>query len=240
MQVDKTHSVGRKEYDELVHQVFRVLEMFRQLSRQCVARSSLTKGLQSLSTDLPETFMKSPESYYAYSYPETSNTQFSSSPSNTPEYFFAFLLPKQEDFGSAYRSPQPPPPENVGKVIVPSRTGQMEIYPGQPITLEVLKPGVVSLVDGKSTTRYFVTGGFAFIHGHCVDVATDEAIPLDHIDPAEVHKGLKESTQKLRSASTDLEKAEDQIGVDVHHALNAALQELIQEQGRSTSVVVHK
>ncbi|KAI3950631.1 hypothetical protein MKW92_006679 [Papaver armeniacum] len=195
--------------------------MFRQLSRQCVARSSLTKGFRSLSTDLQETFMKSPESYYAYSYPETSNTRFSSSPSNTPEFFFAFLLLKQEGFGSAYRSPQPPPPENVGKVRVPSRTGQMEIYPGQPNTLEVLKPGVVSLVDGKSTTRYFIT-----------DVATDEAIPLDYIDPAEVHKGLKESTQKLRSASTDLEKAEAQIGVDVLNSLNAALHELLQEEGK--------
>ncbi|KAI3954532.1 hypothetical protein MKW92_033546 [Papaver armeniacum] len=200
--------------------------MFRQLSRHCVARSSLTK----------ETFMKSPESYYAYSYPETSNTQFSSSPSNTPEFFFAFPLPKQEGFGLAYRSPQPPPPENLGKVRVPSRTGHMEIYPDNRIPRSAQTLGCLT---GLST-RYFITGGFAFIHGHCVDVATDEAIPLDHIDPAEVHKGLKESTQKLRSASTDLEKAEAQIGVDVHNSLNAALQELLQEEGRSTSVVVLK
>ena len=48
-------------------------------------------------------------------------------------------------------------------------------------------------------------------------------MPIDHIDPSLVQKGLAEYTQQLNSATTDLEKAEAQIGVDVHSALNAAL-----------------
>ncbi|KAI3832423.1 hypothetical protein MKX03_020657 [Papaver bracteatum] len=214
--------------------------MFRQISRQYVARSSLINGFRSLSTDLRagntghQTFMESPETYYPCSDPETSNTQFSSSSSNPTKFFFSFLLP-HKGFVTAHNSPQLP--EDVCRVIVPARTSQMQIYPGQSTTLVVLKPGVVSLIDEKSTTKYFTTGGFAFIHGHLVDIATDEAIPLDHIDPAEVHKGLKESTLKLGSSPTDLEKAEAQIGVDVHNALNAALQELLQKEGRSTEYI---
>ncbi|KAK5786799.1 hypothetical protein PVK06_024768 [Gossypium arboreum] len=36
-------------------------------------------------------------------------------------------------------------------------------------------------------------------------------------------KGLADFTQKLSSATTELEKAEAQIGIDVHGALNSAL-----------------
>ncbi|KAH9733546.1 ATP synthase subunit delta [Citrus sinensis] len=39
----------------------------------------------------------------------------------------------------------------------------------------------------------------------------------------EGNEGLAEFTQKLSLASTNLEKAEAQIGVDVHVALNSAL-----------------
>ncbi|KAF9614728.1 hypothetical protein IFM89_020561, partial [Coptis chinensis] len=42
-----------------------------------------------------------------------------------------------------------------------------------------------------------------------------ELVPLDQIDTSQVQKGLAEFNQKLSSASTDLEKAEAQIGVDV-------------------------
>ncbi|GJV39073.1 ATP synthase subunit delta', mitochondrial-like protein [Tanacetum coccineum] len=51
----------------------------------------------------------------------------------------------------------------------------------------------------------------------------DQAIPLDRIDPSQVLEALNEFTQKLTSASTDLDKAEAEIRVDVHSALNYAL-----------------
>ncbi|GMH00653.1 hypothetical protein Nepgr_002492 [Nepenthes gracilis] len=50
-----------------------------------------------------------------------------------------------------------------------------------------------------------------------------EAVPVDRIDSSLVQKGAMEFTQKLSSASTDYEKAEAQIGVDVYSALNSAL-----------------
>ncbi|KAI3875183.1 hypothetical protein MKX03_032987 [Papaver bracteatum] len=112
------------------------------------------------------------------------------------------------------------------QVIVTTETGRVSILPGHPATRLALKPGVVSLVNGNHTTKYFVSSGFAFIHGHSrVDIATDhEAIPLDHFDLAEIQKGLAEFTLKLSSASTDMEKAEALIGLEVNSALNAALQ----------------
>ncbi|KDP28899.1 hypothetical protein JCGZ_14670 [Jatropha curcas] len=109
-------------------------------------------------------------------------------------------------------------------VIIPATTGQMGVLPGHVSTIAELKPGVLSVHEGNEVTKYFVSSGFAFIHANSfADIIAVEAVPVDQIDANQVQKGLAEFTQKLSSASTDLEKAEAQIGVDVHSALNAAL-----------------
>lgn len=112
----------------------------------------------------------------------------------------------------------------VDMVIVPATTGQMGILPGHVPTIAELKPGLMSVHEGNDVKKYFVSSGFAFVHANSyADIVAVEAVPLDQIDSNQVQKGLAEFTQKLSSASTDLEKAEAQIGVDVHSALNSAL-----------------
>lgn len=112
----------------------------------------------------------------------------------------------------------------VDMVIIPANTGQMGVLPGHVATVAELKPGIMSVHEGNDVTKYFLSGGFAFIHANSIaDIIAVEAVPLDRIDANLVQKGLTEFTQKLNSASTDIEKAEAQIGVDVHSALNSAL-----------------
>ncbi|CAI0539226.1 unnamed protein product [Linum tenue] len=109
-------------------------------------------------------------------------------------------------------------------IIVPATTGQMGVLPGHVPTIAELKPGVMSVHEGNDVSKYFVSSGFAFIHANSVaDVIAVEAVPVDHLDSNLVQKGLADFTQKLGSASTDLEKAEAQIGVDVYSAMNSAL-----------------
>lgn len=109
-------------------------------------------------------------------------------------------------------------------VMVPATTGQMGVLPGHVPTIAELKPGVLSVHEGSDVTKYFVSSGFAFIHANSVaDIVVVEAVPIDQIDASLVQKGLAEFTQKLSSATTDLEKAGAQIGVDVHSALNSAI-----------------
>ncbi|XP_051143513.1 ATP synthase subunit delta', mitochondrial [Andrographis paniculata] len=146
---------------------------------------------------------------------------------------------------SAYMAPRPPTPstipskltvnlvlpyesalsaKEVDMVIVPATTGQMGVLPGHVATIAELKPGVLSVHDGNDVTKYFISSGFAFVHANSIaDIVAIEATPLDHIDPALAQKGLADFQQKLSSATTDQEKAEAQIGVDVHSALTAAL-----------------
>ncbi|KAH7549720.1 hypothetical protein JRO89_XS13G0072500 [Xanthoceras sorbifolium] len=113
---------------------------------------------------------------------------------------------------------------NVDMVIIPATTGQMGVLPGHVPTIAELKPGVLSVHEGNDVKKYFLSSGFAFIHANSVaDIIAVEAVPVDRIDSSLVQKGLAEFTQKLSSATTDLEKAEAQIGVDIHSALNFAL-----------------
>lgn len=114
--------------------------------------------------------------------------------------------------------------QQVDMVIIPASTGQMGVLPGHVATIAELKPGILSVHEGNDVTKYFVSSGFAFIHANSfADIIAVEAVPIDRIDASLVQKGLSEFTQKLNSASTDLEKAEAQIGVDLHSALNGAL-----------------
>ncbi|KAL3337891.1 hypothetical protein AABB24_030179 [Solanum stoloniferum] len=114
--------------------------------------------------------------------------------------------------------------KEVDMVIIPATTGQMGVLPGHVATIAELKPGILSVHEGNDVNKYFVSGGFAFVHANSfADIIAIEAVPLDRIDPNLVQKGLTDFTQKLNTASTDVEKAEAQIGVDVHSALNAAL-----------------
>jgi F-type H+-transporting ATPase subunit delta len=112
----------------------------------------------------------------------------------------------------------------VDMVIIPATTGQLGVLPGHVATIAELKPGVLSVHEGNDVSKYFISSGFAFIHANSyADIIAIEAVPIDRIDPSLVQKGLAEFTQKLSSASTDLEKAEAQIGVELHSALNFAL-----------------
>ncbi|XP_052170473.1 ATP synthase subunit delta', mitochondrial-like [Diospyros lotus] len=145
----------------------------------------------------------------------------------------------------AYMTPRPPTPSSipskltvnfvlpyaselsakeVDMVIIPATTGHMGVLPGHVATIAELKPGVMSVHEGNEVKKYFVSSGFAFIHANSyADIMAVEAVPVDQIDASLVQKGLAEFTQKLSSATTDLEKAEAQIGVDIHSALNSAL-----------------
>ncbi|CAH9097207.1 unnamed protein product [Cuscuta epithymum] len=125
-----------------------------------------------------------------------------------------FILPYASEFSN----------NEVDMVIVSTTTGELGILPGHVATIAELKPGVMSVHEGNDVMKYFVSGGFAFVHSNSVtDIMALEAVPIEKIDPDIVEKGLAELKQKLSSASTELQKAEAQIGVDVLTALNFAV-----------------
>lgn len=198
--------------------------MFRHFTTRILSRSTVARS-RPFSTDLAaapaadETFVEGWKKVIPNIEPPKTPTAFMTprppTPSSIPSKLTVnFVLPYASELST----------KEVDMVIIPASTGQMGVLPGHVATISELKPGVMSVHEGNEVTKYFVSSGFAFIHANSyADIIAIEAMPIDRIDPALVQKGLTEFTQKLNSATTDLEKAEAQIGVDVHSALNSAL-----------------
>ncbi|KAF3628246.1 ATP synthase subunit delta', mitochondrial [Capsicum annuum] len=198
--------------------------MFRQGSR-FLSRASTMRWCRPFSTDLPaeaaadsnfvEAWRKAIPNVEPPITPSSFMATRPATPSSIPSKLTVnFALPYSSELSG----------KEVDMVIIPATTGQMGVLPGHVATIAELKPGVLSVHEGNDISKYFVSGGFAFVHANSVaDIIAVEAVPLDRIDPNLVQKGLTDFTQKLSTASTDVEKAEAQTGVDVHSALNAAL-----------------
>ncbi|KAE8672172.1 metacaspase-1-like [Hibiscus syriacus] len=67
------------------------------------------------------------------------------------------------------------------------------------------------------------TGQMGVLPGHVATIAELAWLPHSIESMLILFRKLAEFTQKLSSATTDFEKAEAQIGIDVHSALNSAL-----------------
>lgn len=113
--------------------------------------------------------------------------------------------------------------------LLPAVTGDFGVMPGHVPTMAQLRPGVVSVHTelDKEIKKYFVSGGFAFVHADSTtDVCVVEAVELEHLDKDAVKAGLAEYTAKLgaiQAKGDDYEIAAAQIGVDVYSAMDAAL-----------------
>ncbi|KAH8513977.1 hypothetical protein Peur_057642 [Populus x canadensis] len=205
--------------------------MLRQASRLLTRSIATTQqpirvmGARPMSTNLPDTPVQ--DSAFIESWKKVSPNI---DPPKTPSAFMKprpptpstipskitvnFVLPYASELTS----------KEVDMVIIPATTGQMGVLPGHVPTIAELKPGVLSVHEGNDVKKYFLSSGFVFVHANSVaDIVVVEAVPIDHIDQNLVQKGLADFTQKLSSATTELEKAEAQIGIDVHSALNSAL-----------------
>lgn len=202
--------------------------MFRQASRLLAGSVRLSRRPFSTATEVPAAatttnmdsgFMESWKKVIPNIDPPKTPSHFMNprpaTPSSIPSKITVnFVLPYASELSA----------KEVDMVIIPATTGQMGVLPGHVPTIAELKPGILSVHEGNDVTKYFLSSGFAFIHANSVaDVIAVEAVPVDHIDPSLVQKGLTDFTQKLSSATTELDKAEAQIGVDIHSALNSAL-----------------
>jgi len=113
---------------------------------------------------------------------------------------------------------------NVKQVDVPSFSGAFGILPNHVPTLAVLKPGILSVVEGdNSVKKFFVSSGSITVNDDSsVQILAEEAVPVDMIDGSAAQQELSAAQQELSRASGEKEKAEAQIAVEVAEALVAA------------------
>lgn len=110
---------------------------------------------------------------------------------------------------------------NVKQVDVPSFSGSFGIMPNHVPTLAVLKPGVVSVFEADGTKKeIFVSSGTVTINDDSsVQVLAEEACLLADLDKNACQDVLNKAQSQLASATTDKEKAEAEIAIEVGQEL---------------------
>ncbi|KAL6422089.1 hypothetical protein ACFW04_010861 [Cataglyphis niger] len=114
----------------------------------------------------------------------------------------------------------------IRQVDVPSFSGAFGILPKHVPTLAVLKPGVVTVYEeGSSVKKIFVSSGTVTINeDNSVQILAEEAHPVEDLDSSAARDILSKAQQQLSSATSEKDKAEAAIAVEVGEALVQATQ----------------
>ncbi len=114
-------------------------------------------------------------------------------------------------------------------VTIPAVSGVMGILGDHAPTIAQLRPGVVT-VHGNDiadvTHKYFISGGFAEVKADSTaNVQAIEAVKFEDLDAGQARKQLDEANAALLKASTEAEKAQVQIAIEVSEAVLQALEQ---------------
>ncbi|XP_061593017.1 ATP synthase subunit delta, mitochondrial [Cololabis saira] len=129
---------------------------------------------------------------------------------------FTFASPTQVFFKEA----------SVKQVDVPTLTGAFGILPAHVPTLQVLRPGIVTVLnDDGSAAKYFVSSGSITVNADSsVQLLAEEAVPLDQLDAAAAKANLEKAQSEMARASDEAARAEVQICIEANEAIVKALE----------------
>nr|XP_020467879.1 ATP synthase subunit delta, mitochondrial isoform X1 [Monopterus albus]XP_020467880.1 ATP synthase subunit delta, mitochondrial isoform X1 [Monopterus albus] len=129
---------------------------------------------------------------------------------------FTFASPTQVFFKEA----------SVRQVDVPTLTGAFGILPAHVPTLQVLRPGVVTIFnDDGSSAKYFVSSGSVTVNtDSSVQLLAEEAVPLDQLDITAAKANLEKAQSDLAGISDEAARAEVLISIEANEAIVKALE----------------
>ena len=113
----------------------------------------------------------------------------------------------------------------VKQVNLPGASGDLGILADHVPIMEQLKPGVVEIIGESSSSKYFIAGGFAFMHPNSkLNVVASEAFQLEDFDIKAAEKSLVEA--RKNSESSDLQvSVTGKVQLEVLETLVASLKD---------------
>jgi F-type H+-transporting ATPase subunit epsilon len=85
-------------------------------------------------------------------------------------------------------------------VVLPTKSGQVDILPGHIPLTTLLVPGEVVVTLGGKVENLVIDKGFARILGDTVSILTEAAIDTDNIDLGKVEEAEKRAAAALEAA----------------------------------------
>jgi F-type H+-transporting ATPase subunit epsilon len=125
---------------------------------------------------------------------------------------FALVSPEREVFHG-----------EVDHVVVPGSEGEFGVSPHHAPVMAVIKPGALRIIDGTTTRKIFVNGGFADVTPEGLTVLAEDAIDLAEVDPAKLEEELKDAREDLGDANGDAVRVQARRVLDRLEAMKAAM-----------------
>jgi len=112
----------------------------------------------------------------------------------------------------------------VQQVTVPGSEGEFTVFAGHAPVVAILRPGVVTLIDGNGKEeKLFVRGGFAEATPEGLKVLAEQAVPLAELDQAALAQEIKNAEEDVADARDDKIRARAQERLDHLRQLQASL-----------------
>lgn len=113
----------------------------------------------------------------------------------------------------------------VDMVVVPGGEGNFGVLAGHAPMITTVRPGVIDVYDGdRVTNRIFVAGGFAEVTELRCTVLAEEAVAVDDIERTVVEQQVKDLSEDIADAKTDIERAALEARLAVARAKVEAVQ----------------
>lgn len=94
--------------------------------------------------------------------------------------------------------------EDVEMVVIPGTEGDFGVLVDHQPMISSVRPGILEVhAEGAEVRRIFVNGGFAEVTGDRCVVMTEEALPLDEVERADIEQRIKDGEEDLETVKTD-------------------------------------
>ncbi|MCS7047446.1 MAG: ATP synthase F1 subunit epsilon [Gemmataceae bacterium] len=91
-------------------------------------------------------------------------------------------------------------------VVVPMFDGELGVLPGRQPLIGRLGFGELRTIQGKTTQRYFIDGGFVQVRGDVVTLLTARAVPAEELNAAAAQAALQEALRPVPTAAEEGER----------------------------------
>ena len=95
----------------------------------------------------------------------------------------------------------------VEMLIAPAAAGEVGIYPRHAPMLTPLKPGEVTIRNGKDERMFFVSGGVLEVQPHVVTVLADTAVRARDLDEAKAIEAKKRAEAAMKNKKSEVDYA---------------------------------
>jgi F-type H+-transporting ATPase subunit epsilon len=113
---------------------------------------------------------------------------------------------------------------SVDSVVVPAAEGEMTVLAGHSPLMSTLRPGVVTVAEGKGAARrLFVRGGFVDINDAGLTILAEHAVALEDLKPDALALDIRNAQDDVNDAKTADARMAAQAKLDGLKQLQAAL-----------------